>query len=522
MKDMIFGVLQRVGRSFMLPIAILPIAGLFLGLGATFTNPLTLESFGLANIMGEGTVIWSLFLIMTKVGNVIFANLPLLFAVGVAIGMAEAEKETAAFSAMIAFLTMHITCSAILTFQGNLLADGSIAAGLPSGMITSVLGIKSLEMGVFGGIITGLGTAFLHNRYRKTVLPDVLAFFGGSHFVPIISTAAFMVVGLIMTLVWPGVQNLIITLGKQFTEAGCIGVFGYAVIHRLLIPFGLHHVFYTPFWFTALGGTMTVDGIEYQGAQMIILAQLASPGTVHFSAEATKFFTGFYPLMMFAYPAAALAMYHTVPPARRKEVVGILFSAAFTSILTGITEPIEFPILFASPILFAASAVMAGISNAVMYVLNITIGYSFSSGLLDFILFGVMQGNSKTNWIMMLPIGAVYFAVYYFGFRYCIEKFDLKTPGRENETTVARMEKDSDNVSGEIIKALGGKDNLVTLDCCATRLRLAVKDPSLVDKTALKATGAVGTLIKGENVQIVYGVKVNLIKAALEEYLAKC
>ena len=322
MKDKIFGVLQRVGRSFMLPIAILPVAGLLLGFGSSFTNETTIATYGLQKILGDGTILHALLIIMNKVGSAVFDNLPLIFAVGVAIGMAKKEKEVAALSALIAYFVMNVAINGMLVVNGKITADGQIAKSVLEGTVTSVCGIQSLQMGVFGGIIVGLGVAALHNRFHKIVLPNALSFFGGSRFVPIISTIVYMFVGILMYFVWPAVQNGIYALGGLVTGSGYIGTLIFGIIKRALIPFGLHHVFYMPFWQTAVGGTMEVAGQMVQGGQNIFFAQLADSANIaHFSADATRYFSGEFIFMIFGLPGAALAMYGN----RNYRAAGIFF-----------------------------------------------------------------------------------------------------------------------------------------------------------------------------------------------------
>ena len=434
MKDKIFGVLQRVGRSFMLPIAILPVAGLLLGLGSSFTNATTIATYGLQGILGEGTLLHSLLIIMNKVGSAIFDNLPLIFAVGVAIGMAKKEKEVAALSALIAYFVMHISINSMLEISGKIAADGTISKNVLEGTIASVCGINTLQMGVFGGIIVGLGVAALHNRFHKIVLPNALSFFGGSRFVPIISTITYMFVGIAMYFVWPIVQNGIYALGGLVTGTGYFGTLIFGIVKRALIPFGLHHVFYLPFWQTAVGGTMEVGGKLIQGGQNIFFAQLADSAHItHFSADATRYFSGEFIFMIFGLPGAALAMYRTAKPEKKKAAGGLLLSAALTCMLTGITEPLEFSFLFVAPVLFAVQVVLAGGAYMIAHILNIAVGLTFSGGFLDLLLFGILQGNAKTSWIRIIPVGIIYFFLYYFIFSFLIKKLDLKTPGREDD-----------------------------------------------------------------------------------------
>ena len=540
MKDKIFGVLQRVGRSFMLPIAILPVAGLLLGIGSSFTNETTIATYGLQKILGSGTLLNSLLIIMNKVGSAVFDNLPLIFAVGVAIGMAKKEKEVAALSALIAYFVMNVAISAMLLINGEITADGQIAKDVLEGTVTSVCGIQSLQMGVFGGIIVGLGVAALHNRFHKIVLPNALSFFGGSRFVPIISTIVYMFVGILMYFVWPAVQNGIYALGGLVTGSGYLGTLIFGIIKRALIPFGLHHVFYMPFWQTAVGGTMEVADQMVQGGQNIFFAQLADSANIaHFSADATRYFSGEFIFMIFGLPGAALAMYRCAKPEKKKAAGGLLLSAALACMFTGITEPLEFSFLFVAPALFVVQVILAGAAYMIAHMLNIAVGLTFSGGFLDLFLFGILQGNEKTSWLRIIPVGIIYFILYYVIFTFMIRKFDFKTPGREDDDTETKLytkadvnaRKEAGKAAGEaattsadpvselITKGLGGEKNIVDVDCCATRLRITVAQPDRVRDELLKQTDSRGIVKKGQGVQVIYGPHVTVIKAKLEEYL---
>ena len=531
MKDKIFGVLQRVGRSFMLPIAVLPVAGLFLGIGSSLTNTTMLETYNLMGILGPGTIAYDILSVLSEAGNIIFGNLPIIFAMSVAIGMAKKEKEVAALSGAIAFFVMHASIGKMIQVMGG-------AEKLLAGSTTNVVGILSLQMGVFGGIIVGLGVAALHNKYYNIELPQVLSFFGGTRFVPIISSIVFLAVGILMYYVWPPIQVVMNKLGDLIAGSGYIGTLFYGIIERALIPFGLHHVFYTPLWQTSLGGTMMIDGNLVEGAQNIFFAQLGSPTTTAFSVEATRFMTGKFPFMIFGLPGAALAMYKTSRPEKRQVVGALLFSAALTAMLTGITEPIEFTFIFVAPIFYAIHCVLAGISFMLMHILHVTVGMTFSGGFIDLLLFGIIQGNAKTNWVWIVVVGAVYFFVYYFLFSTLIKKFDWKTPGREPDTEEPKLYRRSDveaaknaGKEGEVSPAskyeeaplitagLGGKKNISDVDCCATRLRITVFDASKVDDALLKQSGAAGIIKKGNGIQVIYGPKVTVIKSRLEDYL---
>ena len=529
MKDKIFGVLQRVGRSFMLPIAILPVAGLLLGLGSSFTNETMLKTYGLWNVMGPGTLFNAIFQVMSDAGNIVFANLPIIFAMGVAIGMAKKEKEVAALSAAIAFFIMHASIGAMITINGG-------AEKMLEGATADVVGITSLQMGVFGGIIVGLGVAALHNKFYKIQLPQVLSFFGGTRFVPIICSLVYTLVGILMFFIWPVIQSGIYSVGDLVLNSGYAGTWVYGFMERLLIPFGLHHVFYLPFWQTGVGGTMEVGGQLIEGAQNIFFAQLADPTVTEFSVSATRFMSGKFPLMIFGLPGAALAMYKTAKPEKKKEVEGLLLSAALTSMITGITEPLEFTFLFVAPLLYGIHCVFAGLAYMLMHVFKVGVGMTFSGGLIDMFLFGIMQGNAKTNWIWIVIVGVVYFIVYYLLFSFLINKLDLKTPGRDDSDEVKLYRRSdveakkkgeakadnvnsSDELSEMICKGLGGKKNISDVDCCATRLRCTVYKAELVNDSLLKNTGASGVVHKGNGVQIIYGPRVTVIKSNFEDYL---
>ena len=526
MKDKIFGVLQRVGRSFMLPIAILPVAGLLLGIGGSFSNETMLSTYGLLDIMGPGTVFNMVFQIMSAAGNIVFANLPIIFAMGVAIGMAKKEKDVAALSAVVAFFIMHASIGALIMINGG-------PENMLDGATASVCGITSLQMGVFGGIIVGLGGAALHNKFYKIELPQVLSFFGGTRFVPIVSALVYTAVGILMFFVWPVIQKGIYGVGDVVLNSGYAGTWVYGFMERLLIPFGLHHVFYLPFWQTAVGGTLEVAGQTIEGAQNIFFAQLSDPTVEQFAVSATRFMSGKFPLMIFGLPGAALAMYKTSKPEKKQAVAGLLMSAALTSMLTGITEPLEFTFLFVAPLLYGIHCVLAGFAYMLMHIFEVGVGMTFSGGIIDLFLFGILQGNAKTNWIWVVIVGVFYFAIYYFLFSFLIKKMDLKTPGRDDSEEVKLYRRSDveakksgegaagaeDELSEKICHGLGGKKNISDVDCCATRLRCTVFKAELVNDALLKSTGASGVVHKGNGVQIIYGPRVTVIKSNLEDYL---
>ena len=512
MKKHLFSLLQRIGQSFMLPIALLPIAGIFLGIGSSLTNTNMLAAYHLKGLMGPGTAPYILFSLLNSAGSIIFDNLPILFAVGVAIGMARSEKATAALSSIVAFFVMHSTIGSLITYTGR-------SHSFLTGATTEIVGITSLQMGVFGGIIVGLGVAALHNRFYKIELPKVFSFFGGTHFIPIISAITYVGIGILMFYIWPPIQILINDAGKLVLMSGYGGTFVYGLLERTLIPFGLHHVFYMPFWQTAVGGRELVNGQLIEGAQNIFFAELANPDTSHFSVAATRFMSGKFPLMMFGLPGAALAMYTCARPENKKAVGSLLLSAAISSAVTGITEPLEFAFLFVAPPLYVIHCAFAGLSYMLMHMLNVGIGMTFSGGFLDFFLFGILQGNTKTSWLHVIPVGILYFIVYFIVFRVMILKFNYQTPGHEKDN--AAPVNNADNKSQQILDGLGGLENISDLSCCATRLRVTLHRPSKLNKEKLLATGAAAVVANGDGVQVVYGPEVTVIHARLQDYIAQ-
>ena len=534
----IFAAAQQVGKSLFLPIAVLPFAGILLGIGSSFTNPTTIATYGLSGILHQGTVLYGFMLMLANAGNAIFGNLALIFALAVAMGMAKKEKGVAVMSSAIFYIIMLMTINSLLVLDGSIV-DGVVAEHVKEGAITSMLGIQTLQMGVFGGIMAGLITAALCNRFYKIQLPSALSFFAGTRFVPIASMACAIVTGAVLYVVWPILQNGIYALGSLVQASGYFGTFIYGCIERALIPFGLHHIFYLPFWQTGVGGTALIDGVTVMGAQNIFFAELASPNTTKFSIDACRFLTGKYPFMMGGLPGAALAMYVTAKSEKKKEVGSLLFSVALTSFLTGITEPIEFTFLFLAPALFAVHVVFAGLAFMTCHILGICIGTTFSDGLIDLVLYGILPGQAKSNWMMLIPVIVIYFLIYFLVFRFFILKWDLKTPGREAEGESAHLVSKEeyrkatgvgvaggkaaaanfDQKSATILKGVGGTANLVDIDCCATRLRLTLKDSSKVNENLLKSTGASGVVVKGAGIQVIYGPSVTIVKSNFEEFV---
>ena len=493
-----FKQLQKIGKSFMLPIAILPAAGLLLGIGGALSNPTTVAAYPILNI----AFLQAIFKIMSAAGSIVFGNLSLLLCIGLAIGLARKDKGTAALAAVVGYLIM-------------------------TGTITAMLGIfkpdaPAIDTGVIGAIIIGVLTSYLHNRYRNIQLPAVLGFFGGSRFVPIVTAFASIFIGAVFFVVWPPFQQLLISSGATISKMGPVGTFFYGFLMRLCGAVGLHHMIYPMFWYTELGGVEMVAGQQIVGAQKIFFAQLADPNHVGLYTESTRYFAGRFATMMFGLPAACLAMYHAVPKAKRKLFGGLFLGAALTSFITGITEPIEFMFLFVNPFLYVFHAFLDGVSFFVADILNISIGNTFSGGVIDFTLFGVLQGNAKTNWLLVLPVGAIWAALYYFSFKFLITKFNIMTPGRgddeadEVKVTTKSSLKDE---SIAVIKALGGKENIEDVDACITRLRVNVRAVEKVDKDALRKIGATDVLEVGGGVQVIYGAKAILYKNTIEDIL---
>ncbi|AAX17144.1 PTS transporter subunit EIIC [Borrelia hermsii] len=504
---------QKFGRSFMLPIAILPAAGLFLGVGGALSNPATINAYSFLNVF----FIQSVFNVMRTAGAIIFVNLPPIFAIGVAVGLAKSDKGTAGLSAFIGYLVLNSTIGILVDMFGK-------AEDLSSGAVGVILGIKTLETGVFGGIIVGILTYYLHNKFNKIEFPRVLGFFSGSRFIPIVVSCSNILLAVCMFIFWPFMQSGISRVGVLVDATGYVGTLIYGIFLRMLGPFGLHHIFYLPFWTTGLGGSEIINGKLVEGTQNIFFAELASQSTDRFFIGTSRFMSGRFITMMFGLPGAALALYRLAKPSQKAKVFGLLFSSALTSFLTGITEPLEFSFLFVAPVLYVIHAVFDGFAFMFAHILEITIGQTFSGGFIDFILFGILQGNARTNWILVPMVGVFWFFLYYFSFTFLISKFDYKTPGREdsinsNDAFLSVANGKRDNVASQVIMGLGGSDNIIELDCCATRLRVTVKDSLKVLKDTLENTGAKGIIIKSSGVQVIYGPGVSVLKNEIEEIL---
>ncbi|MDO5088943.1 MAG: PTS transporter subunit EIIC [Leptotrichiaceae bacterium] len=534
MKNNFFSVLQKIGRAFMLPIAVLPMAGILLGVGGSFTNPVLIETYNLT-FLREGTFLNYVMQLFLNTGLFVFANLPLLFAVGVAIGLANKNKETAALSAVLGFLLFHTIIGTVLKFQGIIpdmvTYDALISKGLSeaaargtAALYARELGIFTLQTGVFGGIICGIVAAGITNKFSGKVLPDYLAFFSGNRFVPVITIILFIPVAVIFPFIWPTIFMGIVKAGEIFAATGAVGTFFYGFTMRILNVFGLHHAIYPLFWYTQLGGYEEVAGKMIAGGQNIFFAQLADPTIKHFSAAATKTMTGGFLPMMFGLPAAALAMYRTAEDKNKAAIKGILISAALTSFLTGITEPIEFTFLFVAPILYVIHALLEGLAYMLMYVLNVAVGITFSRGIIDFTFFGLLQGPSKTSYYWILILGPLYAFIYYFIFKTLILKFNIPTPGRgegENKLYTRKdydASKEKNEFIDEIVISLGGVENIENIDACITRLRVTVKDSAKVsDDVRWKELNAKGVIRSGNGIQIIYGTQAEIYKNKIRE-----
>ena len=495
-----FKQLQRIGKSFMLPIAILPAAGLLLGIGGAFSNPTTIATYPIL----DNQVLQVIFNVMSSAGNVIFGNLSMLLSVGLAIGLAKRDKATAALAAVVGYLVMNGTIASLLSIFS------------PEG--------AAIDTGVIGAIAIGSVVVWLHNRYYNIALPQVLGFFGGSRFVPIVASFAAIAIGSIFFIMWPPFQQALISTGQYISKAGPIGTFLYGFLMRLSGAVGLHHAIYPMFWYSELGGVEMVAGQQIAGAQNIFFAQLADPNHVGLFTEGTRYFAGRFSTMMFGLPAAALALYHSVDKDRRKKFGGLFLGVALTSFLTGITEPLEFMFLFVAPLLYVFHAFLDGVSFLIADILNISIGNTFSGGVIDFTLFGILQGNAKTNWLLQIPVGLAWAALYYVSFRFFVAKFNILTPGRGDDIdetvevkAVGKTELRED--AQKILVALGGPENIEVVDACITRLRVSVKDQDKVQDDILKSLGATDVLKVQGGIQAVYGAKAILYKNHIHDIL---
>lgn len=492
---------SQLGRAFMLPIAILPVAGLLLGIGGALSNASAIKAYPFLDQAWLQTILN----VMSFAGNAVFANLALIFTIGVAVGLANGDKGTAGLAGAVAYLVYTATISGLLELFSA--KDASI------------------DTGVVGSIVIGTTVAFLHNKYRKIQLPQFLGFFGGSRFIPIVASLSAIIIGSFFYIIWPPIQNGLEITGHHIAAMGSIGTFFYGFLLRLTGAVGLHHTIYPLFWYTSLGGTETVAGEVVSGAQNIFFAQLADPNHTGLFTYGTRFFAGRFATMMFGLPAACYAMYRSIPKQNRTKNAGLYFSSGLTSFLTGITEPAEYMFLFVAPWLYVIHAFLDGLSFYFADILNIRIGNSFSGGLIDFLLFGILQGNDKTNWIKVIIFGCIWAVVYYLVFSFCIKKFHVNIPGMElvadGDNMVSKEDTNSTlkEESEIIINALGGVDNIQTVSACATRLRVAVVDPKIVKIEIIKNLGATAVFEVQGGIQAVFGGKADLLSQEINQLL---
>lgn len=492
---------SRLGRAFMLPIAILPVAGLLLGLGGALSNDSAVKAYPFLDQAWLQTILK----MMNFAGNAVFTNLALIFAIGIAVGLAKGDKGTAGLAGGVAYLVYTATISGLLQMFSAKNA--------------------TIDTGVVGSIVIGGTVAYLHNRYRKIELPQFLGFFGGSRFIPIVSSLAAIIIAGIFYIIWPPIQGVLKVTGEEIAHMGSFGTFLYGFLLRLTGAVGLHHTIYPLFWYTSLGGTEVVAGHTISGAQNIFFAQLADPNHTGLFTYGTRFFAGRFTTMMFGLPAAALAMYHAIPKENRKANGGLYFSGGLTSFLTGITEPLEYTFLFVAPWLYVIHAFLDGLSFFFADILNIRIGNSFSGGFIDFLLFGILQGEDKTNWMKLIPFGIAWAIVYYVVFSFCIRKFKVAIPGMESEDSEEiELTEEPSSLNEEakiIISALGGKENIESVEACATRLRVAISDSKIVNKNTIKKLGATAVFEVNGGIQAVFGGKADLLSQEINQLLGQ-
>ncbi|BBN41408.1 PTS system, glucose-specific IICBA component [Staphylococcus aureus] len=500
MRKKLFGQLQRIGKALMLPVAILPTAGLLLAIGTAIQGE-ALQHY-LPFIQNGG--VQNVAKLMTAAGSIIFENLPMIFALGVAIGLAGGDG-VAAIAAFVGYIIMNKTMGDFLQVTPKNVTD-------PASGYASILGIPTLQTGVFGGIIIGALAAWCYNKFYNINLPSYLGFFAGKRFVPIMMATTSFILAFPMALIWPTIQSGLNAFSTGLLDSNTgVAVFLFGFIKRLLIPFGLHHIFHAPFWFE-FGSWKNAAGEIIHGDQRIFIEQIREGA--HLTAG--KFMQGEFPVMMFGLPAAALAIYHTAKPENKKVVAGLMGSAALTSFLTGITEPLEFSFLFVAPLLFFIHAVLDGLSFLTLYLLDVHLGYTFSGGFIDYVLLGVLP--NKTQWWLVIPVGLVYAVIYYFVFRFLIVKLKYKTPGREDKQSQA-VTASATELPYAVLEAMGGKANIKHLDACITRLRVEVNDKSKVDVPGLKDLGASGVLEVGNNMQAIFGPKSDQIKHEMQQIM---
>lgn len=527
MKEKVMDGLQRFSKAMFIPVLILPIAGILIALGNVFTNPRLLEVVPFLDnpiVTGFGTILSGSLVS-------ILSNLGLVFCVGLAVGLANKKRAEAGFTALLGYLVFINAMNKFMELSGLLVEADSLQG---TGQ-ASVLGVQILDMGVFLGIVLGVVTAIIHNKFADIEFSNAFQIYGGSRFVFIVLIPVVVLLAVLFTYIWPFFQSGINSLGTLINQSGNFGLFLYGTLERLLIPTGLHHLVYTPFLYTSLGGVQEVGGQIFEGARNIYFAEMADPSVSVLSQSVIWDARGIS--KMFGLIGACLAMYQTASPEKKQQAKAILIPAAVTSFIAGVTEPIEFSFMFVAPILFIVHSVLSGLSMVVLNLFDVrAIG---PNGFIDFILYNIPLGQEKTNWIMYIVVGLMFFAIYYFTFRLLITKLNLKTIGREDDGQETKLYskqefKESKHEKGiqtqpqtsktglanTIVTALGGPENIETVTNCYTRLRLTLQEPNKVDESILKnETGASGIIVKGQNVQVVYGLQVESIRKSVDKYL---
>ncbi|MGL4562345.1 MAG: maltose/glucose-specific PTS transporter subunit IIBC [Brevinema sp.] len=506
MSQKLWDFFQNFGKSLMLPVALLAAMGILLGIGSSLSSGSVIETLPF--------LAWAplqiIFKFMTTIGLFAFINLPILFSMAIPIGLARTEKGIAAFSGYVGFIVLNLSINFFLKETGTLASTELRDAGQ-----TIILGIQSIDTGVLGGVFVGIIVATLHNKFHNVVFPDAFAFFGGARFVPIITAFTLAVTGLFVPLIWPFFDNMIRGIGLFIKYSGVFGPFVFIAGERLLLPFGLHHILVAAVRFTSIGGETVINGETVAGALNIYYAQLGQ--SLPFSGEATRFLSqAKMPFMMFGLPGAAIAMLHTSYPSNKKIVKGLLISGAISAAVAGISEPIEFLFLFIAPLLYLFHVIMSGLGALVLGMLGVLIGNT-DGNIIDFLIFGVLQGT-QTKWYHVLWVGSIWFATYYFVFRYTIQKFNLKTPGREEISNNSDQTTLKNYAAEKMLQGLGGTDNIVSLDNCITRLRITLKDIQLLDEETIKEAGALNIVrLDNKNIQVIIGPQVHVIKNQLDK-----
>jgi len=545
-KNKLLSAFETFGRSFLLPVSVLPGAGILLGIGNALSNQTTLSMYPFL----QHDMLQFLMQLFIALGNVAFGNLPVIFAVGVAVGLANKEKGSAALSGLLGFLTLHIMLNLFLTQTGTLSVVTGLDAmaakkSLVESMQTSVLGIQTMDLGVFGGIITGLVVYWVHKRGVRIQLPEIFGFFSGPRLVPLLTLMVMSCVAGILFFIWPLLRIGISEVSNLIIKSGYVGTFFYGMVERILLPFGLHHGLNWPVYTTDIGGTWNICGQQVSGTVNAFIASLGCPDITSINPDLARFNAGKFLYFMFGLPGAALAMYRSAHPAKRKQVGSLLLAAAGTSFVTGITEPIEFTFLFVAPVLYGAHALLAGVSTLSMHVLGAAVATPIGHGLINFIIYGVIQGF-KTKWYIIALAGPVCFGVYYSVFKLLISKYDLKTPGRDDAADITLASRDQTQKKYQIprfntaeeegiraaqsvkdrafalVAAHGGKSNIASVDACITRLRIKVKDTTLVNKEIItEHLQAQGVIESQEQIQSIYGGQANTLKSEIEAILNK-